>query len=54
MHRSLLIQQLQHQTGNMNVDLKVDEGKKYYFGNITWKGNAKYSDSILNVTPGYQ
>jgi outer membrane protein insertion porin family len=40
------------QRGNMNVDLKVDEGKKYYFGNITWKGNAKYSDSILNVILG--
>jgi outer membrane protein insertion porin family len=40
------------QRGNMNVDLKVDEGKKYYFGNMTWKGNAKYSDSILNVLLG--
>src|SRR5260221_12186995 len=38
--------------GNVNVDLKVDEGRKYYFGNITWKGNAKYSDSILNVILG--
>jgi outer membrane protein insertion porin family len=35
--------------GNLNIDLKVSEGRKYYFGNITWKGNAKYSDSILNV-----
>jgi outer membrane protein insertion porin family len=35
-------------TSNINVDLKVSEGKKYYFGNITWKGNAKYGDSILN------
>ena len=35
--------------GNLNVDLKVEEGHKYYFGNITWKGNSKYSDSILNV-----
>ena len=36
----------------MNVDLKVDEGRKYYFGNITWKGNSKYSDSVLNVLLG--
>ncbi|MGB3006950.1 MAG: POTRA domain-containing protein [Chitinophagaceae bacterium] len=36
-------------SGNMNVDLKVDEGSKYYFGNIVWKGNSKYSDSLLNV-----
>ena len=40
------------QRGNMNVDLKVDEGRKYYFGNINWKGNSKYSDSILNVILG--
>jgi outer membrane protein insertion porin family len=26
--------------GNLNIDLKVDEGHKYYFGNITWKGNT--------------
>jgi outer membrane protein insertion porin family len=35
--------------GNLNIDVKVDEGRKYYFGNITWKGNTKYSDSILNA-----
>ncbi len=34
--------------GNLNVDIKVNEGRKYYFGNIVWKGNAKYGDSILN------
>jgi outer membrane protein insertion porin family len=39
-------------TGNLNVDLKIDEGKRYYFGNITWKGNAKYSDSLLNILLG--
>ncbi len=39
-------------TGNINVDLKVDEGRRYYFGNITWKGNSKYSDSILNLILG--
>ena len=39
-------------SGNINVDLKVDEGKRYYFGNITWKGNSKYKDSILNVILG--
>ncbi len=35
--------------GNLNIDVKIDEGRKYYFGNITWKGNTKYSDSILNA-----
>jgi outer membrane protein insertion porin family len=35
--------------GNLNVDLKVDEGRKYAFGNISWKGNTKYSDSLLTL-----
>lgn len=38
--------------GNLNVDLKVQEGRKYYFGNISWKGNTKYSDSLLTVLLG--
>ncbi|MGH2552260.1 MAG: BamA/OMP85 family outer membrane protein [Chitinophagaceae bacterium] len=38
--------------GNLNIDFNVDEGRKYYFGNITWKGNTKYSDSILTVLLG--
>lgn len=38
--------------GNMNIDIKVNEGRKYYFGNITWKGNAKYTDSLLNMILG--
>jgi outer membrane protein insertion porin family len=38
--------------GNLNVDLKLDEGRQYYFGKITWKGNAKYPDSLLNVILG--
>jgi outer membrane protein insertion porin family len=36
-------------TGNLNVDIKVNEGRKYYFGNMVWKGNTKYPDSILNL-----
>jgi outer membrane protein insertion porin family len=38
--------------GNINVDIKVNEGSKYTFGNITWKGNTKYSDSLLNYLLG--
>ena len=38
--------------GNINVAVKILEGHKYYFGNITWKGNAKYTDSILNQILG--
>ncbi len=38
--------------GNLQVDIKVSEGNKYYFGNIAWRGNTKYSDSLLNVILG--
>ncbi|MBR2649884.1 MAG: outer membrane protein assembly factor [Sediminibacterium sp.] len=38
--------------GNLNIDVKVNEGRKYYFGNITWRGNTKYSDSILSTILG--
>jgi outer membrane protein insertion porin family len=38
--------------GKMTIDIKVDEGHKYYFGNISWKGNTKYSDSILSLIMG--
>ena len=40
------------QKGNLNLDFKVEEGRKYYFGNITWKGNSKYSDSLLTAWLG--
>ena len=40
--------------GNLNVAIKVSEGHKYYFGDITWRGNTKYPDSILNVILGIQ
>lgn len=35
--------------GNLQIDIKVDEGRKYYFGNIAFKGNTKYSDSLLRA-----
>ncbi|UAY51838.1 BamA/OMP85 family outer membrane protein [Ferruginibacter albus] len=34
--------------GNLNLFIKVNEGGKYYFGNISWKGNTKYADSLLS------
>ncbi len=37
---------------NLQVDLKITEGKKYYFGNIGWKGNTKYTDSLLSAILG--
>jgi outer membrane protein insertion porin family len=44
--------QFYDEKGNINVDIKVKEGRKYYFGDIAWKGNTKYSDSIMNVLLG--
>ncbi|HPG32914.1 MAG: BamA/TamA family outer membrane protein [Lentimicrobiaceae bacterium] len=32
----------------INIDIKVDEGPRYYFGNIKWVGNTKYSAAQLN------
>lgn len=32
----------------VNIDLWVEEGPKYYFRNIAWVGNTKYSDGFLN------
>ena len=40
---------VQNDKGNIDVHIKVTEGRKYYFGNITWKGNTKYADSVLNI-----
>jgi outer membrane protein insertion porin family len=33
--------------GNLNIDMKVGEGHRYYFGDITWRGNTKYPDDVL-------
>lgn len=38
--------------GNINVDIKVREGHKYYFGDIEWKGNTKYSSEFLSRVLG--
>jgi outer membrane protein insertion porin family len=38
--------------GDLNIDIKMNEGHRYYFGNISWRGNTKYSDSILSVILG--
>jgi outer membrane protein insertion porin family len=35
--------------GNLNIDMQLKEGRKYYFGNITWRGNTKYPDSLLST-----
>ncbi|MGQ0827821.1 MAG: outer membrane protein assembly factor BamA [Bacteroidota bacterium] len=32
----------------MNIDIAISEGHKYYFRNINWIGNSKYSTKVLN------
>lgn len=34
------------------IHLKIDEGNRFYFRNITWKGNALYTDDYLNAILG--
>ncbi len=40
----------------VNVDITIEEGRKFYFGNIKWYGNSKYRsgqlDTILNIKKG--
>ncbi len=38
--------------GALNIDLKMNEGHKYRFGNISWRGNTKYPDSLLSTILG--
>ncbi len=41
-----------NEKGNRDIFVKIAEGSKYYFGNITWRGNTKYTDSILTLILG--
>ncbi|TDO22047.1 Beta-barrel assembly machine subunit BamA [Pedobacter duraquae] len=45
-----------YQYSDKAVGIKMDlfEGKKYYFGNITWSGNAKYSTTYLEKVLGIE
>ena len=40
------------QNGNINIDMLVTEGRRYYFGDITWRGNTKYTDEELTRVLG--
>ena len=34
--------------GRLQIDFEIDEGKKYYFRDITWTGNSVYTADALN------
>lgn len=38
----------------VNIDIDLFEGPKYYFGNITWVGNAKYTTDYLQRALGIE
>lgn len=38
--------------GNLNIGINIREGHKYYFGDIEWKGNTKYSGAYLSKVLG--
>lgn len=41
-----------YDSGNVDVFLTVDEGKKYYISDINWVGNTVYSTETLNTLLG--
>jgi outer membrane protein insertion porin family len=42
--------------GDMYGDFKIEEGRQYYFRNVTWVGNKRYRstflDTVLNIRKG--
>lgn len=36
------------QDGRLGINFVIDEGKKYYFRDVTWTGNSMYSSDQLN------
>lgn len=39
---------------NFNVKVNVEEGKRYYLGNVTFSGNSAYSSETLTKVIGYK
>ncbi len=39
---------------NVQVDIHVYEGPQYYFGDVKWSGNAKYSSDVLEKILGIE
>jgi outer membrane protein insertion porin family len=43
-----------HDNKSVDIKIKLYEGPKYYFGNITWAGNAKYTPEQLQKVLGIE
>ena len=37
---------------HIGIDIYLEQGKKYYFGDITWVGNTKYRSGVLDTILG--
>ncbi|NOQ71600.1 MAG: BamA/TamA family outer membrane protein [Crocinitomix sp.] len=37
---------------HMGIDIYIEKGEEYYFGDITWVGNSKYRDGQLDTLMG--
>ncbi len=44
----------QYNDKSVGIKMQVHEGSKYYFGNITWLGNAKYTTEFLEKVLGIE
>lgn len=43
---------IRNSEGNIEIEIHIDEGDQYYFGDIEWNGNTKYTDDQLNSILG--
>lgn len=43
-----------NKNNDYNIDIKLNEGKKYYIGDITFVGNTTYSTEVLQRVLGYK
>ncbi|MFK8038062.1 MAG: outer membrane protein assembly factor [Crocinitomicaceae bacterium] len=39
---------------HIGIDIYVEQGKKYYFGDISWVGNSKYRSGLLDTILGIE
>ncbi len=39
---------------SLNINIKMEEGRKYYFRNISWVGNTLYSSDVLDRVLGIE
>lgn len=40
--------------GDLQIHMKINEGRRYYFRNIVWKGNSIYESKVLTQVLGIQ